>query len=300
MPLLAHLNHLTRYQYDRAVNLGPHIVRLHPAPHCRTPINAYALTVRPSSHFIHWQQDPLANRLARLVFTQPCTTFEVEVDLSVTLTELNPFDFFLDPYANAYPFVYSASDQQTLAPYLAVAESSDRGSRFMGLVRELNQPAPDTVQFLIAVNLRIACTIRYVVRHEAGVQTPEQSLQLGSGSCRDSAWLLVQLFRSLGLAARFVSGYLIDVLAPAPAATVPSPELPSRSELHAWCEVYLPGAGWIGMDPTSGLLTGSGHIALACALDPTTAAPIEGLADAAEVEFSHRIDIKLATAEVPK
>ncbi|MBK9572886.1 MAG: transglutaminase family protein [Rhodoferax sp.] len=300
MTLLAHLHHLTRYQYDRAVNLGPHIVRLHPAPHCRTPIGAYSLTVRPSSHFIHWQQDPLANRLARLVFTQPCTEFEVEVDLSVTLTELNPFDFFLDPSANAYPFSYSDSDQRTLAPYLSVESACGAWPRFLDLARELDRPASDTVQFLIAANQRIARAITYGVRHEAGVQTPEQSLELGSGSCRDSSWLLVQLFRRLGLAARFVSGYLIDVLVSAQGDVPGSPDLPSRSELHAWCEVYLPGAGWIGMDPTSGLLTGAGHIALACALDPAAAAPVEGRADIAEVRFSHRIDIQVSKAEVPK
>ncbi len=299
MTLVAHLHHLTRYLYDRAVNLGPHIIRLHPAPHCRTPIRGYSLTVRPTSHFIHWQQDPLANRLARLVFTQPCTEFEVEVDLSVSLTELNPFDFFLDPSANAYPFSYSDSDQRALAPYLCVDRASTAGPRLLNLARELDQAAPDTVQFLIAVNRHLARTIRYNVRHEAGVQTPEQSLELGSGSCRDSSWLLVQLLRRFGIAARFVSGYLIDVLTP-PAALDAVGSPPSRSELHAWCEVYLPGAGWLGLDPTSGLLCGAGHIALACALDPATAAPVEGRADVAAVQFSHQIDVRVANDGVPE
>jgi len=300
MTLLAHLHHLTRYQYDRAVNLGPHIVRLHPAPHCRTPISAYAMAVRPSSHFIHWQQDPLANRLARLVFTQACTEFEVEVNLTASLIELNPFDFFLDPSANRFPFSYSDVDHRTLVPYLSPPSALESGPLFAQLASELDRPAPDTLQFLIAANQRIARTIRYSVRHEPGVQSPEQTLSLGSGSCRDSSWLLVSLCRRLGLAARFVSGYLIDVLVSAQAGPQVPPELPSRSELHAWCEVYLPGAGWIGMDPTSGLLTGAGHIALACALDPAGAAPVEGRADVAQVRFSHRIDIQVSGDSVSK
>jgi transglutaminase-like putative cysteine protease len=300
MTLVAHLHHLTRYQYDRAVNLGPHIVRLHPAPHCRTPISAYALTVRPSSHFIHWQQDPLANRLARLVFTQACTEFEVEVDLTASLIELNPFDFFLDPSANSFPFSYSDVDHRALAPYLSPPSAPEIGPLFVQLASELDRPAPDTLQFLIAANQRIARTIRYGIRHEPGVQSPEQTLALASGSCRDSSWLLVSLFRRLGLAARFVSGYLIDVPVSAQGGAQVPPELPSRSELHAWCEVYLPGAGWIGMDPTSGLLTGAGHIALACALDPASAAPVEGRADIAEVRFGHHIDIRVTGAEVSK
>ena len=206
MTLVAHLHHLTRYQYDRAVNLGPHIVRLHPAPHCRTPISAYALTVRPSSHFIHWQQDPLANRLARLVFTQACTEFEVEVDLTASLIELNPFDFFLDPSANSFPFSYSDLDHRALAPYLSPPSAPEIGPLFVQLASELDRPAPDTLQFLIAANQRIARTIRYGIRHEPGVQSPEQTLALASGSCRDSSWLLVQILRHLGIAARFASG----------------------------------------------------------------------------------------------
>ena len=298
MPTFAHLKHRTRYEYDRAVNLGPHIVRLHPAPHCRTPVTAYALKVSPAAHYIHWQQDPLANRLARLVFTQACTEFEVTVDMSVELTGFNPFDFFLDPSANSYPFVYSAADQLALAPYRHIDTQDPADAHLNALLRDIGRGPQDTMNFLIALNQCVHQRVQYQIRHEPGVQTPNQTLHLASGSCRDSSWLLVNLFRHCGVAARFVSGYLIDIV-PLPAGTEASVvNAASRSELHAWCEVYLPGAGWIGLDPTSGLLSGEGHIPLACALQPGWAAPIDGAADVAEVTFSHRIEVALTTTSV--
>jgi transglutaminase-like putative cysteine protease len=303
MPTFAHLSHRTRYAYDRAVNLGPHIVRLHPAPHCRTPVTAYALRVSPATHYIHWQQDPLANRLARLVFTQPCTEFEVSVDMSVELTDFNPFDFFLDPSANSYPFAYSAADQLALAPYRQIDAQDPSTAHLNAMLQALDRRPQDTMNFLIALNQRVHQGVQYQVRHESGVQTPNQTLQLTSGSCRDSSWLLVTLFRHCGVAARFVSGYLIDVVAQPAGAGRTEVNAQSRSELHAWCEVYLPGAGWIGLDPTSGLLSGEGHIPLACALQPAWAAPIEGSADVAEVTFSHRIDVSTTSTDtvvVPK
>ncbi len=303
MPTFAHLHHRTRYEYDRAVNLGPHIVRLHPAPHCRTPVTAYALKVSPAAHYIHWQQDPLANRLARLVFTQACTEFEVTVDMSVELTGFNPFDFFLDPSANSYPFTYTQADQLALAPYRLVDRPDPADTHLNAMLHDLDRAPQETMNFLIALNQRVHQRVQYQVRHEAGVQTPNQTLQWASGSCRDSSWLLVTLFRHCGVAARFVSGYLIDV-APQPTPTERAvATTSSRSELHAWCEVYLPGAGWIGLDPTSGLLSGEGHIPLACARQPGWAAPIDGVADVAEVTFSHRIDVSVTgspEAVVPK
>ena len=291
MPIAAHLQHRTRYEYDRPVNLGAHIVRLHPAPHCRTTVTSYSMTVSPSTHYIHWQQDPLANRLARLVFTQACTEFEVAVDLSVVLSDFNPFDFFLDPLANVYPFAYCRADQLALTPYLRVDAVGRDDTLLNALLRQIDRRVQDTMSFLIALNQRVHQAVAYQLRHEPGVQTPDQTLRLASGSCRDSSWLLVTLFRHLGVAARFVSGYLIDIAPPSTSALGSPLTVPSRSELHAWCEVYLPGAGWVGLDPTSGLLSGAGHIALACALQPDWAAPIEGSTDMAEVTFSHRIDV---------
>jgi transglutaminase-like putative cysteine protease len=278
-----HLQHVTRYQYDRPVTLGPQIVRLHPTPHCRARIAAYALSVDPKSHFINWQQDPLANHLARVVFTQVMQEFKLTVDMDVELVASNPFDFFLDPSADFFPFAYSARDARALAPYLVCEPEPE----LLAYLQAMGGKPARTLDYLVALNQRVQQDTRYQVRLEAGVQTPLQTLQWGSGSCRDSGWLLVQLLRLSGLAARFVSGYLLDV-----DPTAPHPAL-DNSQLHAWAEVYLPGAGWIGLDATSGLLTGMGHIPLACALEPADAAPVEGATDLAQVQFSHRIDLTL-------
>ncbi len=284
-----HLHHVTHYQYDREVTLGPQLVRLHPAPHCRARIACYALAVEPPWHFINWQQDPLANHLARLVFTQPTAEFRLSVDMDVEMVASNPFDFFLDPLAGTYPFDYSARDARALAPYLHCHSATETNSLRAYLQKSGGGSRP-TLDFLVALNQRVQHDIRYQVRLEPGVQSPLETLQNASGSCRDSAWLLVQLLRLSGLAARFISGYLIDL---DPNADTSHPPL-DTSQLHAWCEVYLPGAGWIGLDATSGLLTGMGHIPLACALQPADAAPVEGATDLAHVQFSHRIELTLA------
>ena len=283
-----HLRHVTQYRYDRPVTLGPQTVRLHPTPHCRTRIAAYALTVEPQQHFINWQQDPLSNHLARIVFTQLMQEFKLTVDLDVELVNTNPFDFFLDPAADRVPFCYSERDAAALLPYLLCERSGAQAELLQAYLLKLGSQSRPTLDFLVALNQQVYSDIGYQMRFEPGVQTPAQTLQFASGSCRDSAWLLVQLLRQRGLAARFVSGYLLDLnLDAAPAA---GPVL-DTSQLHAWCEVYLPGAGWIGLDATSGLLTGMGHIPLACALEPSAAAPVEGASDVAGVQFSHRIDI---------
>ena len=283
-----HLHHVTHYRYDRTIMLGPQLVRLHPAPHCRARVESYALTVEPASHFINWQQDALANHLARLVFTQPTSEFRLTVDMTVDLVPGNPFDFFLDPTADQFPFAYSRRDARALAPYLDC--ECDGAALLQAYLLKLGRAPRPTLNFLVALNQQLQHDIRYQVRLEPGVQTPLQTLQHNRGSCRDSAWLLVQLLRLAGLAARFVSGYLLDV-DPSVGATHPPLD---TSQLHAWCEVYLPGAGWIGLDATSGLLTGMGHIPLACALQPGDAAPVEGATDVAQVQFSHRIELRVA------
>src|SRR5215469_11576494 len=347
------LHHRTHYKYDRLVSLGPQVVRLRPAPHCRTRILSYSLRVTPSKHFINWQQDPQSNFLARLVFNEQTREFVVEVDLVAEMAVYNPFDFFLEPSAERFPFSYDAALDHELEPFRRRGELTPRFKSYLEAVQqellgrriklppqrddeqprttspaqshdgqpqaqagvltgsrssseeqrtvekpsERSVPAPPadsrprTIDFLVALNRKIWKDIRYIIRLEPGVQTPEETLEKGKGSCRDSAWLLCQLLRCMGLSSRFVSGYLIQLAPDVKSLDGPSGAEKDFTDLHAWCEVYLPGAGWIGLDPTSGLLAGEGHIPLACTPEPSSAAPIEGGVDESEVAFSYDMTV---------
>jgi len=252
------LNHLTAYTYDRPVALGPQVVRLRPAPHSRTRILSYSLRVLPEPHFINWQQDPQGNYLARLVFPDEVTAFSVEVDLVAEMSVINPFDFFLEPEAENFPFEYAGALRHELAPFLLKDEATPLLKAYLATI---SREKLRNVDFLVKLNADLQKHIGYVIRMEPGVQTPEETLTLGSGSCRDSGWLLVQTLRHMGLAARFVSGYLIQLKSDVKALDGPSGTEVDFTDLHAWCEVFLPGAGWIGLDATSGLLAGkSSHL----------------------------------------
>ncbi len=285
------LHHVTEYRYDRPIQLGPQVVRLRPAPHSRSRILSYSLRVEPESHFINWQQDPFANYQARLVFPDKTTCFKVTVDLVAEMAVYNPFDFFLEPSAETVPLSYATELREELAPYLVCAPELKKAPLFQKYLARIDRTEQRTIDFLVGLNQRVQADIGYLIRMEPGVQTPEESLTKRSGSCRDSAWLLVQLLRHLGLASRFVSGYLIQLAPDVKALDGPSGTEVDFTDLHAWCEVYLPGAGWIGLDPTSGLLAGEGHIPLACTPQPSSAAPIEGLIDECEVEFGHEMAV---------
>ncbi len=282
------LNHVTHYRYDRLISVGPQIVRLRPAPHSRTRILSYSMRVEPGEHFVNWQQDPQSNYLARLVFPEKTRALRIEIDLVAEMAVLNPFDFFLEPHAEKIPFVYTEEQRHELAPYLIKLPATERFAAYLATVS--TEPRT-TMDFLVELNQRLQGDIRYLIRMEPGVQTPEETLQTGAGSCRDTGWLLVQLLRHLGLAARFVSGYLIQLTPDVKALDGPSGPEADFTDLHAWCEVYLPGAGWIGFDPTSGLLAGEGHIPLACSPEPSSAAPITGAIERCEVEFEHSMKV---------
>jgi uncharacterized protein (DUF2126 family)/transglutaminase-like putative cysteine protease len=268
------LEHGTTYHFDRLVGLGPHVIRLRPAPHCRTPITSYSLVITPEPHFINWQQDAYGNHVARVVFPEKTTELSVTVDLVADLTVINPFDFFVDEYAETFPFAYPADLAADLEPY---RRSVGDGPLLSSWLPELAPTEPvRTVQFLADVNRKVAGKVGYTVRMEAGVQSPDETLSRAIGSCRDSGWLLVAVLRELGLAARFVSGYLVQLASDDPATGGPGADF---TDLHAWAEVYIPGAGWVGLDATSGLFAGEGHIPLSATPNPADSAPVTGTVD---------------------
>src|SRR5580693_2442484 len=289
MAIQVALNHKTQYRYDRMVMLGPQVVRLRPAPHCRTPILSYSLKIHPEDHFLNWQQDPQSNYLARLVFPKPATEFLVEVDLVAEMAVFNPFDFFLEPYAEQCPFTYDHASARELRPFLETEPLTPALVRWLASV---SREPLRTIDFLINLNQRLRNDIGYVIRMEPGIQTCEQTLGLRSGSCRDTAWLLVQIMRHLGLAARFVSGYLIQLASDVKPLEGPPGPGSDFTDLHAWTEVFLPGAGWVGLDPTSGLLAGEGHIPLACTPDASSAAPVSGLLSPCQTTFLHEMSVR--------
>ena len=293
MTIQVALHHKTTYTFDRIVGLSPHEVRLRPAAHCRTPILSYSLRVQPAKHFVNWQQDGYGNWVARFVFPEKARELVVEVDLVADMTVINPFDFFVEASAEQFPFAYPEPLSRELAPFREAEPAGPLLSAWIERARRelLNTGPTNTVDLLVELNRRLAEQIKYIVRMEPGVYAPEETLALGRGSCRDSGWLLVQILRHLGLAARFVSGYLIQLTTDVKPLDGPAGTDRDFTDLHAWAEAYLPGAGWVGLDATSGLLAGEGHIPVACTAVPASAAPIFGFTDSCEVQFGFEMKV---------
>jgi uncharacterized protein (DUF2126 family)/transglutaminase-like putative cysteine protease len=286
------IQHRSRYTYPRPALLGPQVIRLRPADHARARIESYTLAIEPE-HRLHWQRDPHGNHVARATFKagQTTTALDILVEMTADISPVNPFDFFVDDRAKTLPFTYPDRLDAELAPFLDTGDPAYRmGRKATDLLQELPWSG-DTIDVLIKLNSTVRERIAYVIRDEPGVWTPEETLANGRGSCRDVAVLLIALMRSRGIAARFASGYLVQL---ADEGMIPDePKGVDRDvvDLHAWAEAYVPGAGWIGFDATSGLLCGEGHIALACTASPLAAAPVDGTSDvgATDVQFSTMI-----------
>ncbi|MEZ4775235.1 MAG: transglutaminase family protein [Bacteroidia bacterium] len=286
MSIQVAIRHHTKYSYNKPIQIFPQTIRLRPAPHTRSPIRGYSLKIQPENHFINWQQDPFGNYLARIVFNEKTTEFVIDVEVIADMVTINPFDFFLDEYAENFPFTYDPQLLKELAPYLEIKESGPLLTNLISVAEQFK--GERSVIFLVRLNEKIREMVNYTIRMEPGVQSCEETLTKQLGSCRDSAWLMVQTLRHMGLAARFVSGYLVQLKADAKPLEGPEGPEADFTDLHAWAEVYLPGAGWIGLDATSGLFAGEGHIPLACTPDPSSAAPVTGFTEPCEVTFEFK------------
>ncbi len=285
--MLVALHHVTHYRYDRLVALGPQVMRLRPAPHCRTRIASYSLKVTPSTHFVNWQQDPHGNWLARFVFHEKTDVFKIEVDLTADLAVINPFDFFIEPYAEEFPFAYPDELKAELAAYL---ESEPADPSLIDFVQSLSTKKMRTVDFLVDLNARLQSRDDRL-RDPHGARRANAQ---GENACE--GFRIVPRFRvAFGAGAtpvgpRRIEGSCRAILDPAQARCRLRSKGPKGTassdftDLHAWAEVYVPGAGWIGLDATSGLFCGEGHLPLCATPHYRSAAPIVGAVDPAKVD----------------
>ena len=257
--------HRTYYSFSAAVRLEPHALRLRPREGYDLRIESSTLEITPVAT-LRWYRDVEDNAVAIATFDSPASQLSIESEIIIQQYNQNPFDFLVADYATDYPFVYIPEDRVVLSPYLNCAEHL-AGGPLTEWIADVWQPGEQllTLTVLQRLNAHIQQTLLYQIREEAGVQTPLETLSYGTGSCRDFAYLFMAAAQQLGLAARFVSGYLH---APPSAANF--------GATHAWAEVYLPGAGWKGFDPSSGEIAGTNHIAVSVARLPESVPPVAG------------------------
>ncbi|MDF3071776.1 MAG: transglutaminase [Polyangiaceae bacterium] len=259
--------HRTYYNFTTAVRLGPHGLRLRPREGHELRVESVDVRTTPAST-IRWSRDVEDNSVAIATFELPAQQLMIESHVIVQQYNQAPFDFLLADQAADYPFTYALEDAAVLAPYMtgAVRSASEQAAlaRWVSDLWPAGKPI-QTFALLQLLNAHIHQSLSYRVREDPGVQTPAETIALGTGSCRDWAFLFMEAARQFGLAARFASGYLNT-----------PPSSANYGATHAWAEVFLPGVGWKGFDPTTGVVVGTDHIAVAVARLPESVPPIEG------------------------
>ncbi len=292
MAITVGITHITHYKYDRPVSLSPQSIRLRPSPHNKVPIKSYSLKIKPKDHFLNWYQDIFGNFVANVVIPERTDEFKIEVDLKADINIINPFDFFIDKAYETWPFKYDDTTANELGNYFKITENGPLLKKWIDEnITRAGIDKKNTIDLLVYLNQKLHESAQYIIRLEHGVYTPEQLFQLKQGSCRDFAWTLCQICRHLGIASRFVSGYLVQLKADIKSLEGPSGVEEDVVDLHAWAEVYIPGAGWVGLDATSGLFAGEGHIPLSASPLPHQSAPVDGMLEECKTTLIHTMKV---------
>jgi transglutaminase-like putative cysteine protease len=268
---LIHLDHRTRYHYPCAVGFGDHRLLLYPRGSPALRIDTFTVECDPPAT-IRWVNDCFENTVALASFQAKQPTLEVRCTMDIRLSEHNPYDFLLESRAVNYPFNHTPVEKQALHCHLGTIATSDAREVLSWYCRIMPDQPRETSLLLSQLNRCIYEQFRYVRRDDPGVQTPDETLRLQSGACRDLAWLFIAVTRQLGFASRFVSGYIAEPDKP----DASQADNRAQGSMHAWAEVYLPGAGWKGYDPTNGILATSAFVATAVSDHPGWANPIQG------------------------
>ena len=284
------IHHETIYHYQKAVKFRAHQLRIRPIEDHEKRILSFELKIEPE-HRIRWASDQFQNPVAYVEFLKPSKKLSITSHLQVELGEMNPFDFILEPYSLRLPFQYSETEAVDLAPYITPLYPQDR-QRILDWIKPFLdlQGEAKTMEFLTAVNRAIPKLMSYEVRIETGTQTPGKTLQSRSGACRDFAVLLMETARHLGMAARFVSGYIPNVQE----STEKTFNI-AAGAMHAWTQIYLPGAGWKDFDPTAGILTSHDHLRVAVGRTPEQTTPILGAyLGTAKLDLGFEVDVQVS------
>jgi transglutaminase-like putative cysteine protease len=285
-----HIHHTTIYRYQKAVKFGAHQLRIRPIEDHEKKIISFDLKIQPA-HRIRWAYDQFQNPVGYVEFTKASKELVVISDLKVELGETNPFDFILEPYCIQIPFIYSSSEFPDLIPYLTPLYPMEKEAILSWVKPFLNfQGEAKTIDCLTAINRAIPKMMSYQARNETGTQTPAETLKSRSGACRDFAVLFMETARHLGIASRFVSGYIRNVQE----RNEKSPNL-AAGAMHAWAQVYLPGAGWKDFDPTAGILTSNEHLRVAVGRTPEQTTPITGAyLGTAKLDLGFEVDVQVS------